>query len=129
MRLMGASVLALLLPVALQAQAATQHWCAPWAPQGDSVRAVAARYHPEVFRPDVARESMLVGLIFDRYCRVVEHATGRRSTDSLSTDSALVIVFPWYSRQAFDGNAVTPATPPWTPGSPWIVWAIKTRDG
>ena len=128
MRLISAFALAFTLPTVAYAQAPVNKWC--WiAPPVDSIRALAARLHPEALKPAVSRDSLLIGLILDRSCQVVQHAVGRRPIDSLRVDDALAFVFPGYRELPMVVSGFAEATPQRAPGSPWIVWLVKRTDG
>ena len=91
----------------------------------DSLRALALRYHAEAFNPEARRDSVLVGLILDSSCRVIEHAAGRYHSDRLGAENLLQTVIPSAQLQPFIVAGIAEATDDQAPGTPWIVWVSR----
>jgi|SRR5262245_7415138 len=118
----------LALAPALSAQAAVSTaWCSNSADSVpiDSLRALALKYHPEAFKPEVRRDSVLVGLVLDSSCRVIEHAVARYHANRVGTDDLLRTAIPTVQLELFLIAGVAEATNAQGPGTPWIVWVSK----
>lgn len=106
----------------------------------DSVRAIAARLHPESSDTAKRRAFVTVGLVFDADCRLVHHAVGRR-TETGFADVVLARLIPQAAnlRYVTTGFAELPIplgsadslqlrlarAEHWDFGSPWVVWGVQ----
>ena len=92
----------------------------------ENLQGLVRKYHPEVLAARVARDSVVVGFVFDRTCRVVRQAVGRRAAGDRTTDDALFRLFPDLApgpaHFAVAGGA--DAVPSREPGRPMIRFAV-----
>ena len=134
LRVIAAAVM-VAIPASVHAQAtAMQRGCSgPDGVPNDSLRAIAKRLHPDAFKPENMKSSVLIGLLFDAQCQVVRHAMGYRVTDQLHVDSAFSTLYPSakpgefaidkFSISGFMDLGERGATGP-APGSPLLAWGI-----
>lgn len=58
------------------------------------LQTLARKLHPQVFAPTVARDSAVIGLVFDKSCRVVQHGANRRTAGDRTEDDVWLRIFP-----------------------------------
>jgi len=89
----------------------------------DTLRATAARLHPELMTPAKRDSAFVVGLVYDVSCRVARHAIGRRVGDLVTVDAAMARLFPRIELGGWSSSGIVNVGGK-EPGAPWIVWQV-----
>lgn len=109
----------------------------------ESLRSIASRLHPEALADSSRTRFLVVALVFDSRCELVEHAVGHRAGLGQAPGMLATVVAgaaPTQAAYSVTGFAeLTPRTadedlrlrtyPLVDLGLPWIVWGVQRATG
>ncbi len=102
-------------------------FCVPQGGSGISyLQDLVRRYHPDALAPAAQDDSLIVGFVFDRGCRVLHHAIGRTRPEYRTVDDELARLFPDLSPAGAIASGGASAQP-FAKGGLLIVWREMER--
>lgn len=88
-----------------------------------AVRDTAAQLYPQALRTTQDHDGITIALVYDGECRLVQHAIGRRDTDTLTVAGGIATLVPNADTAVIRSGGLMALRPTSLRG-PWVVWAV-----